>query len=70
MGVFAVACYKPRAGKESMLLDAVRDHMPILRAEGLIEDRPAYVMKAEDGTIVEISGNRMTQSRARIRIRR
>ena len=54
MGVFAAACYKPRTGKEDVLIGAIRDHMPVLRAEGLIEDRPAYVMKAEDGTIVEI----------------
>ena len=54
MGIFAVACYKPRAGKEAALMDAVRDPMPVLRAEDLIEDRPAYVMKAEDGTVIEI----------------
>jgi hypothetical protein len=54
MGVIAVACYKPRAGKEAQLSEAVRDHMTVLRGERLIEDRPAIVMKAKDGTIVEI----------------
>ena len=33
---------------------AVRKHMQVLRAEKLVTDRPAYVMRAKDGTIVEV----------------
>jgi len=54
MPVIAIAAYRPRAGKERELLAAVRDHMPVLRREQLITDRAPYVMRAEDGTIVEI----------------
>jgi hypothetical protein len=51
---FAVACYRPKPGREEELLGVVRDHMPALRAEGLVSDRPPYVMQARDGTIIEI----------------
>ncbi len=54
MGRFVIAAYKPRAGKEALLLAAVEKHMRILRAEGLVTDRPAYVMRAADGTLVEV----------------
>jgi quinol monooxygenase YgiN len=54
MGQFVIAAYRPRAGEEARLLDLVREHVPILRAEGLATDRPAYAMQAADGTIVEV----------------
>ena len=54
MGTFSIAAYRPKPGKAQLLLDVVRDHMPILRAENLITDRPSYIMRAEDGTIVEV----------------
>jgi|SRR5271166_1515027 len=54
MAVIAIAAYRPRAGKEEELLQAVRDHMPVLRGQHLITARAPYIMRAEDGTIVEI----------------
>jgi quinol monooxygenase YgiN len=54
MAVIAIAAYRPRAGKEKELLQAVRDHMPVLRGEHLITNRAPYVMRADDGTIVEV----------------
>lgn len=54
MGQFVIVAYRPREGKEARLLELVREHMPILRREGLVTDRPALVMRAEDGTIVEV----------------
>jgi quinol monooxygenase YgiN len=54
VGVFSIAAYRPRKGKETLLLDAVTDHMAVLRAENLITNRPAHAMRAEDGTIVEV----------------
>ena len=54
MGVFVIACFRPRPGKDAELLDVVRDHLPILRSQGLVTDRPSYVMRADDGTIVEV----------------
>ncbi len=54
MGSIVVACYKPRPGKEDALLELVRGHLPPLRAEGLVTDRAPIVMRAADGTIVEV----------------
>ena len=54
MGSISVACYKPRAGREDDLLKLVRNHLPPLRAEGLVTDRPPSVMRTSDGTIVEV----------------
>jgi hypothetical protein len=49
-----VAIYRPKPGKETQLLHAVKDHMPILRGENLITERKAIVMRANDKSIVEI----------------
>lgn len=54
MGLYVVVAYRPRRGKEPQLLDAVRDHLPVLRSQGLATDRPPYVMRSADGTIVEV----------------
>jgi hypothetical protein len=54
MGRFVIACYAPKTGMADQLLAAVRRHMQVLRAEGLVTDRPSYVMRADDGTIVEV----------------
>jgi quinol monooxygenase YgiN len=54
MGSISVACYKPKPGCEEELLELVRNHLPPLRAEGLVTDRSSIVMRTADGTIVEI----------------
>ena len=54
MGEFVIAAYRPRAGMESRLLELVREHVPALRREGLATARPVLVMRAKDGTILEI----------------
>jgi hypothetical protein len=54
MGSISVACYKPRPGCEEALLEMVRNHLPPLRAEGLVTDRLPIVMRTKDGTIVEV----------------
>jgi len=54
MGAISVACYKPKLGCEEALIDLVRDHLPPLRAQGLVTDRPSIVMRTADGTIVEV----------------
>ncbi|MEP7027267.1 MAG: antibiotic biosynthesis monooxygenase [Candidatus Eisenbacteria bacterium] len=54
MGQFVIAAYKPKPGKEALLLEVVREHVPILRKEGLVTLRPAHAMKCADGTIVEV----------------
>lgn len=54
MGRFVIVAYKPKAGKEQQLLAAVRKHLKVLQTEQLVTDKPAYAMRAGDGTIVEV----------------
>ncbi len=54
MGVFVIATFKPKPGKDDLLLEAVREHLPVLRSEGLITDKQGYAMRTEDGCIIEV----------------
>ena len=53
-GHFVFAIYRPKPGKDDLLLAAVRDHLPILRAEGFVTDREPVVVRAADGTLIEM----------------
>ncbi len=54
MGRFVIVAYKAKSGKEAALLTAVEKHLRVLRSEQLVTDKPAYVMRASDGTIIEV----------------
>jgi len=54
VGVMVIAVFRPKPGKAADLMACMRDHQPVLRAEGLVTDRPAYVMRAGDGTLLEV----------------
>lgn len=54
-GVVVIVAYRPKAGKEQELLELVRSRVPALRKEGLVTDREPTIMRAKDGTIVEVS---------------
>ena len=54
MGQIAVVAYRPRPGKEALLLELTKEHLPILRGQGLATERPACAMRAADGTIIEV----------------
>ncbi len=54
-GVVAIVAYRPKPGKENELVDLVRGRVPTLRKEGLVTDRPPTIMRASDGTIIEVS---------------
>jgi len=54
MGVLVITCFKPKEGKDKELLEVVKDHMPVLRKEGLVTGRKCYVMKSKDGFILEV----------------
>ena len=54
MGRVVIACYVPKAGRESELRDLARTHVPRLRAEGLVTDRDPIIAVAADGTVVEV----------------
>lgn len=50
-----VAAYRPHPGKDQELLAVVRRHVPTLRKEGLATEHPVLLMKAADGTLIEIA---------------
>jgi hypothetical protein len=54
MGSISVACYRPKRDCQEKLLRLVQNHLPPLRAEGLVTDRASIVMRAADGTIIEV----------------
>ncbi len=54
MGRFVIVAYTPKPGKEQQLQAAVRKHLDVLLADNLITDKPGYVMRAADGSIVEV----------------
>ena len=49
-----IVAYKPKPGKEADLLQLTREHVPLLRAEGLATDHSVTACLASDGTIVEV----------------
>ena len=51
---YVIAIYRPKEGKEEEFLGCVRNHVPVLRAEGLVTDREALVFRSGDGTVLEI----------------
>jgi len=54
MGEMVIVAYRPYAGKEGELLDLIKEHVPILRSEGLATEREPIVMRAESGAFIEI----------------
>jgi quinol monooxygenase YgiN len=54
-GVIVIVAYRPNPGKERELLDLVRARVPTLKKEGLVTDRVPTIMRARDGTIIEVS---------------
>jgi quinol monooxygenase YgiN len=54
-GVCVIVAYRPKPGKESELLELVLNRVPTLRKEGLVTKRKPIIMRARDGTIVEVS---------------
>src|ERR1700743_3660199 len=49
-----IVAYKPKPGKEADLLQLTREHVPLLRAEGLATDRPFTACQPKDGTVLEV----------------
>jgi quinol monooxygenase YgiN len=54
-GVCCIVAYRPKPGKEQELLKLVRKRVPTLRKEGLATDRVPTIVRAKDGTIIEVS---------------
>ena len=65
MGRTVIVAYRPKAGREGELMAAVRKHLAVLRRENLATDRPSQVMRAADGTVVEVFEWQSTEAIAR-----
>ncbi|MBS1503991.1 MAG: hypothetical protein JST32_18115, partial [Bacteroidetes bacterium] len=48
MGKTTIVCYKPKPGKEAALKELMKTHLPTLKQEGLVRDKPSYIMEAGD----------------------
>jgi quinol monooxygenase YgiN len=54
-GIVVIVAYRPKPGHEAELLKLVRDRVPTLGKENLVTDRAPVIMRAKDGTIIEVS---------------
>jgi hypothetical protein len=54
MGRVVIVVYRPKRGKEAELLKVIEDHMPVLKGQQLVTNRKPIVMKAADGSVVEV----------------
>ncbi len=49
-----IVAYRPKPGQDARLLELLKEHVPILRGIGLATARPVQLMRAKDGTYVEV----------------
>jgi hypothetical protein len=54
MGVIVIVAYRPKPGKQSLLLELTKEHLDILRGQNLATERSSYAMQASDGTVIEV----------------
>ena len=54
-GIVVIVAYRPKPGHESELLELVRGRVPTLHKERFVTDRVPVIMRAKDGTIIEVS---------------
>ena len=54
MGRIVIAAYRPRPGREADLERLVRQHHQRLAAEKLVTERVPVLMRARDGTVIEV----------------
>ena len=55
MGKIVIAAFKPKPGKDDELKKVMADRLPLLRGLGLATDRINITMRAQDGTIIDVS---------------
>ena len=53
-GNVVMALYRPAPGQAEAMLKLVAQHVPTLRELELITDRPVMLLRAGDGTLIEI----------------
>jgi hypothetical protein len=53
-GEVVMAMYRPKAGRDAEVRALIAKHVPALRRLGLATSRPVLLLRASDGTYVEI----------------
>ncbi|SNS85008.1 hypothetical protein SAMN05421640_1513 [Ekhidna lutea] len=54
MGRIVITCYRPKPSKEEKLLQLSLSHYDRLNEQGLVTDRAPILMKAKDGSVIEV----------------
>ena len=54
MGRIVIVAYRPKPGKAADLEALMNSHLSTLKAERLVTDRESILMRAEDGTVIEV----------------
>ena len=54
-GIVCIVAYRPKPGREKEIIELVRTRVPTLLKENLVTDRVPVIMRAKDGTIIEVS---------------
>ncbi len=54
LGEIVIAVYRPKPGCEAALVRLAKTHVPDLRRLGLVSERPATLMQAQGGVVVEV----------------
>jgi len=62
VGRFVIAAFRPKAGQAQALQAVVAKHWHVLRDQGLVTEREPFVMKAADGTLLEVFEWRSAQA--------
>ena len=56
------ALYRPHEGKDAELRRLITRHLPVLRKLELVTERPALLVRAKDGTYIEVFEWRTAES--------
>ncbi|MFZ0391713.1 MAG: hypothetical protein WAN36_14730 [Calditrichia bacterium] len=54
MGRIVIVAYKPKPDKNKELEALVKTHLDVLKSEELVTERDSIIMRAEDGTVIEV----------------
>ena len=54
MSRMVIVAYKAKPGKTEELKQLLHEHVPVLRTQGLVTERPAVLMEAADDVFVEV----------------
>jgi quinol monooxygenase YgiN len=51
---YCFVAFKPKPDKQEELAAVVAKHIHVLRSQNLVTDKAAYVMRAANGTVIEV----------------